>query len=103
MLLNFQSFENDATFCGIGGAWDAPFPWKTFKKRDWFQAAVIVVSLGVRYLEKIIPGYRNCEQNFINEYIGMYNAVKNHIYNSYFITRGSSPMDEVDDDEEIFK
>lgn len=78
-ILNFQSFENDATFCGIGGAWDAPFPWKTFKKRDWFQAAVIVVSLGVRYLEKIIPGYRNCEQNFINEYIGRYDVFRDHI------------------------
>lgn len=66
------SFENETTFCGIGGTWDAAFPWKTFRKRDWFQAAVIVVSLSVRYLEKLIPGYRNCDQNFIHEYIGAF-------------------------------
>ncbi|XP_071143608.1 uncharacterized protein [Mytilus edulis] len=64
--------ENDATFCGVGGTWDAPFPWKSFKKRDWIQAAIVVASLSVRYLEKLMPGYRNCEQSFINDYIGAF-------------------------------
>ncbi|XP_061165059.1 uncharacterized protein LOC133173991 [Saccostrea echinata] len=62
----------NGTFAGVCGVWNVQFPWRHFKKRAWFEAAVQVLSLAVRYMEKVIPGYRNCEQNFDEEYIGAF-------------------------------
>lgn len=67
----FQEIYPTGTFAGVCGVWNVPFPWKHFKKRGWVQAAVQVLSLAVRFMEKVIPGYRKCEQNFEEDYIGM--------------------------------
>ncbi|KAJ8321759.1 hypothetical protein KUTeg_000230 [Tegillarca granosa] len=67
------AITKNAVFVGVGGCWDATFPWKQFRKRRWFEAAVVVLSLSVKYLEKVINGYRNCEQNYSSsDYIGAF-------------------------------
>ena len=55
---------------GVGGVHDAQFPWSTWKKSGWFEAAVSVVSLSIRHMDRLIPGYRNFEQSLQSEYIG---------------------------------
>ncbi|KAK6168051.1 hypothetical protein SNE40_021953 [Patella caerulea] len=57
---------------GVGGVCNEDFPWKTWKQRGWFHGAVNVVSLGLKLMERIIPGYRNFEQNFDSKYIGAF-------------------------------
>ena len=74
--LTFQEIHANGTFAGVCGVWNVPFPWKHFKKRGWFQAAAQVLSLAVRYMEKVVPGYRKCEQNFEEDYIGMKKRMK---------------------------
>ncbi|XP_046561732.1 calpain-3-like isoform X1 [Haliotis rubra] len=60
------------TFIGVGGVIDEPFPWKQWRQRGWFQAAVIIISLNVRFLDRLIPGYKVFEQNFDSDYIGAF-------------------------------
>ncbi|KAL5014581.1 hypothetical protein ScPMuIL_008851 [Solemya velum] len=59
-------------FIGIGGLWEVPFPWRQWRKKSWFEAAVVIVSLSIHYLDKIIPGYKCFEQSFQDEYIGAF-------------------------------
>ncbi|OWF34953.1 Calpain-9 [Mizuhopecten yessoensis] len=61
-----------AVLFGVGGVVEASFPWREFRKRKWFEAAVVIASLCVHYVEKLIPGYRLCEQNFSLDYIGAF-------------------------------
>lgn len=71
LIFVLQEIYPTGAFAGVCGVWNVPFPWKHFKKRGWIQAAVQVLSLAVRFMEKVIPGYRKCEQNFEEDYIGM--------------------------------
>ncbi|XP_055879275.1 uncharacterized protein LOC106058299 [Biomphalaria glabrata] len=57
---------------GVGGICDEPFPWQMWKQRGWFHGALVVVSLSARALERLIPGYRNNEQNFDANYSGCF-------------------------------
>ena len=57
-------------FIGVGGIPDEPFPWRHWRQRAWFQAAISILSMNVRFLDKFVPGYRNHEQNFGEDYIG---------------------------------
>lgn len=75
----FQDICTYCVFAGVGGAYETPFPWKCWKKNGWFEAAVAVVSLNVKQLDKLIPGYRNFDQSLQTDYIGIslyYSAVK---------------------------
>ncbi|GFR83442.1 calpain-3-like [Elysia marginata] len=54
---------------GVGGICDEPFPWQHWKQRAWFHAALVVVSLSVRALERLLPGFRKNEQNFESDYL----------------------------------
>ena len=65
-----QEITSQAVLAGVGGVHDAQFPWSTWKKTGWFEAAVTVVSLSIRHLDRLIPGYRNFEQSLQSEYIG---------------------------------
>ncbi|XP_033726509.1 uncharacterized protein LOC117316119 [Pecten maximus] len=64
--------SSNAVLIGAGGVLEAPFPWKQFRKRKWFEAAVVIASLCVRYVERLVPGYRMCEQGFTTDYIGAF-------------------------------
>ncbi|KAL4217684.1 Calpain-1 catalytic subunit [Mactra antiquata] len=59
-------------FAGVGGVYETPFPWQRWKKGAWFEAAVAVVSLNVKLMDQLIPGYRNFEQSFQSDYIGCF-------------------------------
>ncbi|XP_060606456.1 uncharacterized protein LOC132758775 isoform X2 [Ruditapes philippinarum] len=61
-----------AVFAGVGGAYETPFPWKSWKKTTWFEAAIAVVSLNVKLMDKLIPGYRNFDQSLQTDYIGCF-------------------------------
>ncbi|XP_060069829.1 uncharacterized protein LOC132549877 [Ylistrum balloti] len=63
---------SNAVLFGVGGVLEAQFPWKQFRKRKWFEAAVVIASLCVHYIERLIPGYRMCEQSFAFDYIGAF-------------------------------
>ncbi|XP_069105998.1 uncharacterized protein [Argopecten irradians] len=64
--------SSNAVFIGVGGVPEVSFPWKQFRKRKWFEAAIVIASLCVRYIERLIPGYRMCEQSFTGEYTGAF-------------------------------
>lgn len=65
-----QETQDDPVFVGVGGVCDEPFPWRQWKLRQWFHAALVTVSLSLKHLEKIIPGYKNFEQGFSKDYTG---------------------------------
>ncbi|CAL1546101.1 unnamed protein product [Lymnaea stagnalis] len=67
-----KEIREDPKLTGLGGICDEPFPWQLWKQRGWFHAALVVVSLSVRALERLIPGFRNNEQNFDADYIGCF-------------------------------
>ena len=69
-MLFSQEFQKDPVFVGVGGICDEPFPWRHWKQRHWLHAALVTASLSVRHMEKIIPGYKNFEQGFVNDYTG---------------------------------
>ncbi|XP_052271984.1 uncharacterized protein LOC127872693 [Dreissena polymorpha] len=71
--VNLNEINSNAVFAGVGGVYEAPFPWKRWKKCAWFEAAIAVVSLNIRYLDKLVPGYRNFDQTFHTDYIGCFN------------------------------
>ncbi|XP_041362152.1 uncharacterized protein LOC121378117 [Gigantopelta aegis] len=64
--------QNNPVFIGVGGIPDEPFPWRHWRQRAWFQAAISILSMNVRFLDKFVPGYRNHEQNFGEDYIGAF-------------------------------
>ncbi|PVD32071.1 hypothetical protein C0Q70_07499 [Pomacea canaliculata] len=64
--------QDDPVFVGVGGVCDEPFPWRQWKLRQWFHAALVTVSLSLKHLEKIIPGYKNFEQGFSKDYTGAF-------------------------------
>ncbi|ESO83134.1 hypothetical protein LOTGIDRAFT_169536 [Lottia gigantea] len=68
---------NNPVLVGVGGVCVEWFPWKSWKQKSWFQGAVMVVSLSLKFMEKIIPGYRNFEQGFEHKYLG---AFRFHIW-----------------------
>ncbi|XP_059144005.1 calpain-3-like [Physella acuta] len=67
-----KEIKEDPILTGVGGICDEPFPWQLWKQRGWFHAALVVVSLSVRALERLIPGFRNSEQNFDASYVGCF-------------------------------
>ncbi|KAK7092094.1 hypothetical protein V1264_009695 [Littorina saxatilis] len=67
-----HEFQQEPVFVGVGGVCDEPFPWRQWKQRHWLHAALVTVSLSIRHLEKIIPGYKNFEQGFVNDYTGAF-------------------------------
>ena len=70
-ILNyFQEITSYAVLTGVGGVYDCEFPWSTWRKSGWFEAAICIVSLSIRHMDRLIPGYRNFEQSLQNDYIG---------------------------------
>jgi len=65
-----QEISPQAVFAGVGGVYEAPFPWKCWKKSGWFEAAISVVSLNIKSMDKLIAGYRNFDQSLQTDYIG---------------------------------